>query len=589
MYVVCIAADRATVQSTVDGLQRALPEATIQGIETLDDALDLAAERDITCIVSELDMQVDNDFETYRRFAARYPSIPYIAFVDTISDDETTAAIEAGVTDVLKRGSPNQFELLAAQIRAAGRQYRSERALTERVKELTAIHTVTTILQHDEPTDGHLQRVVDIVPSAFQYPDVTAARIVVDDEQYTSPGFQNTDWSISMPFSTIHEQSCRLDIVYLEPPPEDPWDDPFIPEEYQLAETIAKMLEAFVERRTTITELRRTNQQLELILNNTPAAIYLKDTAGRYLLANERYASLYGVDLEEIPGQTDSEIHPESVAQLIIESDHNILESDTPQEFEWSMERNGSRLDLLTNKTVVHEDGHPYAILGVETDITELKRREAELERQKDRLEEFASVVSHDLRNPLSVAHGYANLTREHYPESAPTVDKINAALDRMAQIIDDLLQLARQGLEIGDREPIDFREVAQAAWNNVQTGEASLEIDGEATVIADRDRVLQLLENLFRNAIEHAGSSVSVRCSVEEDSFVIEDDGPGLPLERRQEIFRPGFTTSKNGTGFGLSIVQSICDGHGWDIAIAEAASGGARFEFRGIEMADI
>ncbi|MDS0297474.1 PAS domain S-box protein [Halogeometricum sp. S1BR25-6] len=213
----------------------------------------------------------------------------------------------------------------------------------------------------------------------------------------------------------------------------------------------------------------------------------------------------------------------------------------------------------------------------------ELERREhtRELRSQTDRLDEFASMVSHDLRNPLSVANGYLELVREDGdPEK---FDRIETALDRMDRIVGDLLYLARENEQIRELEPVDLAGAVRRAWETVDgaDGEATLAVDGDLGVVtADPNRLAQLLENVFRNSLEHVGPAVGVRVVPTDDGFAIEDDGPGIPPERREQVFEQGFTTHREGTGFGLAIVKQIADGHGWTVSVAESEAGGARFE---------
>ncbi len=214
----------------------------------------------------------------------------------------------------------------------------------------------------------------------------------------------------------------------------------------------------------------------------------------------------------------------------------------------------------------------------------EQRRATERLRRQNDRLEEFASMVSHDLRSPLNVARGYLDLAREEGdPEQ---FDRASDALDRMERIISDVLYLAREGEEIGETEPVNLREAAGASWDVVDAGAAGLTLaDDLGAVVADRDRLCQLLENLFRNAIEHAGPDVTVRVVPTADGFAVEDDGPGLPVNSRDDLFERGYTTDEDGTGFGLYIVRKIASAHGWTVAAVDADGGGARFEFSGVD----
>ena len=144
-----------------------------------------------------------------------------------------------------------------------------------------------------------------------------------------------------------------------------------------------------------------------------------------------------------------------------------------------------------------------------------LRERERELQRQNERLDGFADVVTHDLRNPLTVAMaGLELLTETGEVEHAETVAR---AHERMQRIIDDVLALARQGDAIQETLPAALDAVARRAWANVDTGGATLRVETDRTVDADPDRLERFFENLFRNAVEHG--STSPLSQVREDS----------------------------------------------------------------------
>ncbi|MEZ3118089.1 ATP-binding protein [Halobaculum sp. MBLA0147] len=211
-------------------------------------------------------------------------------------------------------------------------------------------------------------------------------------------------------------------------------------------------------------------------------------------------------------------------------------------------------------------------------EITAQKHREQELERQNERLDQFASTVSHDLRNPLNVAQGRVTLAQKEVDN-----DHLEAAADaheQMAALIDDLLTFARSGTAVEETTAVELSTVARTGWQTVKTPEATLEIETDQVIRADRDRTRQLLANLFRNAIEHVGADVTVTVGSVDGGFYVCDDGPGIPEADRSDIFDRGYSTSEDGTGFGLAIVEVIADAHGWDVQVVDSSDGGARFE---------
>jgi len=220
----------------------------------------------------------------------------------------------------------------------------------------------------------------------------------------------------------------------------------------------------------------------------------------------------------------------------------------------------------------------------------ELQRRRTNerLRRQNQKLDRFASLVSHDLRNPLNVLEGSLELAeetgeREHF-------QRAENAVERMETLIDDLLVLARAGEAVEEPEPVDLASLARTCWEGVETDDASLVVETERPLLADPSRLRQLLENLVRNAVEHGsttgeGDELTVTVGDLETGFYVADDGVGIPEGDRETVFENGFSTLEAGTGFGLSIVEEVAEAHGWSVRATESEAGGARFEVTGVE----
>jgi PAS domain S-box-containing protein len=225
----------------------------------------------------------------------------------------------------------------------------------------------------------------------------------------------------------------------------------------------------------------------------------------------------------------------------------------------------------------------PTGALVTLRDVSEQKERRQELERQNERLEEFASLVSHDLRNPLHVAELHLELAREQGENEH--LEAAADALSRSQTLIEDLLTLARKGDSVGSTEPVSLRDLAAECWQTTPTAGATLSVETDRTIPADRSRLRQLFENLFSNAAEHGGEGVTVTVGDTEDGFYVADDGAGIPEGERGDVFEAGYSTAEDGTGFGLRIVEEIAEAHGWSVSVTESAAGGARIEIGGSE----
>ncbi len=220
-------------------------------------------------------------------------------------------------------------------------------------------------------------------------------------------------------------------------------------------------------------------------------------------------------------------------------------------------------------------------------DITERRQRKERLERETEQLDEFVATVSHDLRNPLTVARGYVETGREH--RDFDQVAEAEAALDRMERMIEDTLALAREGRAIDDRRLVSLTDAVREAWQGSETADATLEARVEdISIYADPDRLGRLFGNLFRNAVDHGPDDVTVTVTVDsaDGAIRIADDGPGVPPERREQVLERGHTTSENGTGLGLAIVESIAEAHGWTVTVGESPAGGALVSVEGVDL---
>lgn len=219
-------------------------------------------------------------------------------------------------------------------------------------------------------------------------------------------------------------------------------------------------------------------------------------------------------------------------------------------------------------------------------------REVTELKKTNRRLDQFAAMVSHDLRTPLN--HAIYQINR--LERSDDITQAARESLEQMETITNGMLRLARAGEDVDTTDECSVAELAQEVWETLQTDGAELDSRaGDTTIEADQVRLYQLFENLFRNALEHTESPRTVRIGTLPESdehvdghdrvgFFVEDDGSGIPDNNRDAIFEHGYTTSDDGTGYGLSVVRQIVDAHGWEIHVTDGTDGGARFEITGV-----
>ncbi|TKX52752.1 PAS domain S-box protein, partial [Halorubrum sp. SP3] len=297
---------------------------------------------------------------------------------------------------------------------------------------------------------------------------------------------------------------------------------------------------------------------------------------------NSQFVETLGYDADAITGSELTEFYtPESEEELQSGGYSRSINGEFTREKRDLVANDGEVVEALLRSVPRRTaDGEIIGTVAMYIDITE---RES-VKRTNKRLEEFTSVVSHDLRNPLQVATGGIEMASIEC--DSDYLDEAEKGLNRMETLIDDLLMLAREGKEVTDAQPFDLATMINGCWETVDTGQAALFNNAERSILADKSRLKQVFENLFRNSIEHGGSDVTVTVGELDDGFYIEDDGPGISSEEYDDIFEAGYSKSADGTGFGLSIVEEIIAAHDWQIRVTGGSDGGARFEVMDVEF---
>lgn len=197
-------------------------------------------------------------------------------------------------------------------------------------------------------------------------------------------------------------------------------------------------------------------------------------------------------------------------------------------------------------------------------------------------LEEIACMISHDLRNKLNIVNGRLELAEEtgeteHFRACADALDGVEA-------IADMVVTLARSGKPLDEVEAVDLRDATTTAFDPLNDPETQLTVKASATIMADPSCLSQLLENLFRNAIDHSSGPVRVEIGLLDNGFYVSDDGPGIPADIREEVFELGVSSSPDHDGKGLAIVRRLAEAHGWTVDVADSLLGGTRVEVRDV-----
>jgi PAS domain S-box-containing protein len=395
--------------------------------------------------------------------------------------------------------------------------------------------------------------------------------------------YERQDVSSVVAVPLVSDWSLRGVVEFATHETERHWSD----REVRLLRTLGDLLAHTLDRRRRDREMAR----YKAIVETVPDGVFLLDEDARMTQVNEAFAASLGFEVEDLLGKPFLDLVEEGliapdIADEYAEGVDAMLAGDREKNV-FEVEVDAPHTDDLRTyeahtRLLPHDDSF-RGTAGIARDVTDELHQRAQLRQQNERLDEFASVVSHDLRNPLNVAQGFLEVARETGDDEY--LDRVEDALGRIDRLVDDVLSLARQGQTVGETSRVDLGRSIERAWETVATHDATITLaDDLGSVTADGTRFSEAVENLFRNAVEHGGHDVAVTVGplVDGRGFYVADDGPGIPPDRRTDVFGHGHTTSKTGTGFGLAIVRDIVEAHGWTIDATESRQGGARFEVR-------
>ncbi|WP_226482175.1 GAF domain-containing protein [Natrinema amylolyticum] len=438
------------------------------------------------------------------------------------------------------------------------------------------------------------------------------------------------------------------------------------------AAAVLERIDADASRRTAREQLRRERDRLEterdrlaserddlaaerdrladerdrfraLFANIPEPAVRYEIDDGRPIVrdSNDTFSEVFGTDPEGIVGEpVDEDTVPPGLEQrraTLLESlragERRQLVSrretvDGVREFLLTLvpvdagaSGDGATNDGTTDAGGERADHNPEGLI-VYSDVTEANRRERELAAARARLETIAELVDEDVRTPLNVARGYLELADE--TGDAEHFAEVDDAQERLRELVDQLVAIARQDDVLVETEPVAIHDVARRAWVAVETGDARLvtRAPDDRVLEADKARLRELFEHLLGAVIDEdsggesgdesgdettdtdydtagmgdetastADGTTVVTVGATEDGFYVarrdpKTDAPDADSEIETDPV-PGQLAAADGTGFGLGTVERIADAHGWNVGVAED-DGRIAFAFRGVDAGD-
>lgn len=621
--------DPAFVDLAATFLKREHTNWTIETATSATEGLELISDSEFDCIVSDYDMPGENGIEFLEQVRTIDPVLPFILFTGKGSEEIASDAISAGVSDYLRKGSSTErYSLLANRITNLVRQYRAEANLEQRLHQQELVAQLGQQALADSETQSLFERAVREVAEALDieyckvleyqpesdalllragvgWQDGLVGTATVGAELDSQAGYtlQSADPVVVDDLRAedrfsgpplLHEHNVVSGVSVIIGTPENPWgvlgahttaNRQFTDDDVQFVQSVANILAHTIRREQHLQTIQESEFQYRTLFESIWDPLVVSDRDRRLVNCNQAFTDRFGYTPEEIRGETSELLYAD-------EAEFERMGQKAREHTGESGFFTTAKLQTKAGEIVPCEskisyqvrDGEIVGYIGLIRDISKRQTREQELQERNDRLEEFASVVSHDLRNPLNVIQGRIELAQDDC--QSDHLDHAATATDRSLELVDDLLLLAREGEHVRDVERVDLDSLVENCWQSVATADATLVVDTDQVIEADSSRLRQLLENLIRNAVEHGGETVTVTVGSLPNGFFVADDGRGISEEVRDRIFDAGYSTTHDGTGFGLNIVKEVAHAHGWEVRATESESGGARFEITGVTV---
>jgi len=449
--------------------------------------------------------------------------------------------------------------------------------LNERVKELKCLYTVSKILGRPETGfDAQMQTIVGVIPGAWQYPEVTVARITLDGKVYQTSAFRETAWMQRQPIRVNDREAGRVEVGYLEERPECD-EGPFLKEERSFIASIAQRIGEYIVRRQAEEALSASETELRAVLSGMTDVVVVLDAEGRCLKVAPTNPPPHSRPKGEVRGKKLDEVFPLMQAGAVPGAIRQALETGEPVAIEYGMRAGRQEIWFAAVISPMTED----SVVLVARDITGRKQAETAVQTANKKLNLLSSITRHDILNQITVLRGYMELARMETTD--PTLLEYINREETAAGVIQRQIEFTRDYQNIGVTAPQwqDVHRVIARAVRGLDLGRVRLSIEFEDVEVYADPLLEKVFFNLVDNALRYGEKITEIRFSGREDeegfTLVCEDDGVGIPAHVKEAIFRREYY--KN-TGLGLYLSCEILAITGLSIRETGRPGEGARFE---------
>jgi two-component system sensor histidine kinase DegS len=314
--------------------------------------------------------------------------------------DGTEVMVELTTRLITQRGQPAAFQHIARDVTEQKRiQQERERTLhqlDERVKELNCLYGIHEIEKRfNISLEEFFAEVAELIPQSWQYPKITCVCITYRGVECKTENFKRTEWALKSDLIIRNEPVGSLEICYTEERP-DRYQGPFIEEEVRLADSIAKHLGSFAERKQAEEELRESREILRFLFESIGEGIIIIDLDGNVVEVNDAALRIQGYkSKEEVVGRHSLDFMVEEDRPRAMEDIRRAIDEGHGTQYEYRLRtRDGRLIDIQASATLLHDSaGNPVGLISAIRDITESKRAREQLQEERNRAQIYLDIA----------------------------------------------------------------------------------------------------------------------------------------------------------------------------------------------------
>jgi PAS domain S-box-containing protein len=470
--------------------------------------------------------------------------------------------------------------------------------LGEREKELKCLYGISELMSIAEISLPEiLHGIVALIPPAWQYPDHVGARLTLEGQSFSTPGFTESPWRQASAIISQNALVGKIDVCFKEEPPAGA-EKPFLDEEVNLLNAISERVGKIIERKRNEEALRNSETRFRMLFEHNADGLLVVDLGTKEIkLANSKMGEMLGYTKDELLRMKVNDLHPLPELPATMDEFEGPAEKERLAARDMAcVRKDGTVFFANIARAEMEIDGRACS-MNMFRDITECKKAEEyrakseEHTRQAQKLKSLnvlAGGVAHDFDNLLERIFGYIEMARDRLSRNNPdqawnALTEAYSAFDQARALIKKLLTFAQE--ERLNRKLVALAPVIKSSAEFSLSGSnvtCQFDIaDGMWSCECDENEIGQAIDNIVINARQAMPDGGKLTIAAENKTLKqdpaspqqhhgnyvrisFHDEGIGIPAENRAHIFDPFFTTRSKKQGLGLPIAYSICSRHG-------------------------